>query len=488
MKRLLVSFGVACSLSACSASGPDKPEQQKPAAELAITSTSPEAIDHFKKGRDFSDNVRQAEAQSEFDQALKLDPDFAFALAARGAVRPGPEGLKDLEQASAKAGSASKGEQLVINAGLAGRRGEFAKSEDLWTQAVEAVPGDWRVHLSRGFQFGAAEKYEAEIDEMKKAIELNPNAGSAYNQLGYTYLAQGNAAAAVEPLKKYAGLAPNEPNPQDSLGEALMANGQFAEAEAAFRKAISLSSTFSVAWEGVAYSKMFARDWAGGRDAVAKAKEAATRPADRITAERLGAFGTLAEGKSGDGLKQLDALAKSPDASPLDAAFTPVNRGIVLVESGRYREGLSEATKALESADSGTIPPAATASLRRFALALSAAAYGAMGNAAGAQKTVEALQKEAAAHSDDPAATSTLHFAQGMLAVAQKDMKSARMHFDMCSPQDAYCHWRATEISRKAGNKADADASLARLNRIYVRDPIYLYARSTVTPASKQTK
>jgi tetratricopeptide (TPR) repeat protein len=488
MKRLLVSFGVACSLSACSASVPDKPDQQKPAAELAITSKSPEAIDHFRKGRDFADNVRQAEAQSEFDQALKLDPDFALALAYRGSMIPGPEGLKDIEQASAKAGSASKGEQLFINGTLAGRRGEFAKSEDLWKQATETVPGDWRVHMSRGFQLGFSEKYDAQIDEMKKAVDLNPNAGPAYNQLGYAYLAQGNPAAAVEPLKKYASLAPNEPNPQDSLGEALLANGQFAEAEAAFRKAISLSPAFSVSWEGVAYSKMFGRDWAGGKEAVAKAKEAATRPADRITAERLGAFGTLAEGKSADGLKQLDALAKSPDASALDVAFTSVNRGIVLVEGARYREALSEAAKAIESADGGKLPVGGAANVRRFALAVSAAAHGRMGNAAGAQQTVEALQKESTAHSDDPLVASTLHFAQGMLAVARKDMKSARAHFDMCSPQDTYCHWQSLEVSRKAGNKVDADASLTRLTRIYIRDPIYLYARSTVTPAPKQTK
>jgi tetratricopeptide (TPR) repeat protein len=483
MKRLLVSLGVACSLSACSASVPDKPEPQKPAAELAITSKSPEAIDHFRKGRDFADNVRQADAQSELDQALKLDPDFPLALAYRGSVIPGPEGLKDIEQASAKAGSTSKGEQLFINATLAGRRGEFAKSEDLWTQAAEAAPGDWRVHMSRGFQLGFSEKYDAQIEAMKRAIALNPNAGPAYNQLGYAYLAQGNAAAAVEPLKKYASLAPGEPNPQDSLGEALLANGQFAEAEEAFRKAVSLSPAFSVAWEGVAYSKMFRRDWAGGKEAVAKAKEAAARPADRITAERLGAFGTLAEGKSADGLKQLDALAKSPDASAFDVGFTTVNRGIVLVEGGRYREGLSEAAKAIESADSGKVPVGGAATLRRLALALSAAAHGRMGDAAGARQTVETLQNESTAHPDDPLTTSSLHFAQGMLAVAQKDTKSARAHFDMCSALDTYCHWQAIGISRKSGNKADADAALAHLARIYIRDPVYLYARSATTPA-----
>ena len=70
----------------------------------------------------------------------------------------------------------------------------------------------------------------------------------------------------------------------------------------------------------------------------------------------------------------------------------------------------------------------------------------------------------------------TLHFAQGMLAVAQKDMKAARTHFDMCIEPDFMCHWQALEVSRKAGDKAGADASLARLMKLYVRDPLYVYA------------
>src|SRR6185295_6071262 len=88
MKRLLVSLGVVLSFISCSGGAPA--EQPKPPAEIPITSKSPEAIEHFKKGRDLSDNIRQAEATAELNQAIKLDPDFALAIAYRGTATQGP--------------------------------------------------------------------------------------------------------------------------------------------------------------------------------------------------------------------------------------------------------------------------------------------------------------------------------------------------------------------------------------------------------------
>jgi tetratricopeptide (TPR) repeat protein len=486
MKRLLLTLGVALPLMACTVSAPSEPP--KSATEVPVTSKSTEAIDHFKKGRDFSDNLRAAEAVQEFDQAIKSDPDFALAIAYRGAATPGPDGLKDLEEASAKASGASKPEQLQIAAMLASRRGEFAKGEDAWKQLTDAVPGDWRAHMGRGIQLFSAQKYDEAIQSLTKATELNPNAGPAYNMIGYSHLFQGDAGPAVEALKKYASVAPNEPNALDSVAEALMANGQFAEAEAEFQKALAASPRFDVAWQGIAYTRFFARDWAGGQAAIAKAREVAARPVDRTSADVLGAFGTLAEGKTADGLKQLDVLAKAEGASPTTAAGVPADRAIVFLETGRYREALAEAATALKSADSGTLPPFPSNNLRLSALGVTASAQARMGNAAGLEQTVAAIQKVADARPDDPNARSLVHFAQGALAASQKDMKAADMHFGLCSQQDFRCHWQAVQIDRKVGNKAGADAALARLTKRYVRDPVYLYARTLVTRAEgKQT-
>src|SRR5258706_12586821 len=103
MKRLFAAFA-AVTVVACSAAAPP-PEAPKTPAEVPITSKSSEAIDHFKKGRDFADNQRPAEAAQEFDLALKADPDFVFAQAFLGNVTPGLAGLKLIEQANTKAAS-----------------------------------------------------------------------------------------------------------------------------------------------------------------------------------------------------------------------------------------------------------------------------------------------------------------------------------------------------------------------------------------------
>src|SRR5258706_1248231 len=310
MKQLLVALG-ALSLFACSAAAPP-PEAPKPPAEVPITSKSTEAIDHFKKGRDLADNQRNAEAAQEFGQALKLDPDFVLAMIYHGSVTPAPDGIKEMEQASTKAASLSKQEQLFISAMAASRQNNFAKAEDAWKQAAEALPSDWRVQMALGSQLFFGEKYGEAIDALNKANAINGNAGPAYNMIGYSHLNQGEGAHAVDALKKYASLLPNEPNPQDSLGEALMAQGQFADAEAAFQKAISLSPTFVISYDGVAYTKFFAGDWAGGKAALAKEREAAQRPADRVPADRLAAFASLAQGETADARKRIDTTRESP--------------------------------------------------------------------------------------------------------------------------------------------------------------------------------
>ena len=309
MKRLLLLAAIA-SMFACASPAP---EPQKPAAptEVPITSKSPEAIEHFKKGRDLLENSRLAEAAQELDQALKLDPDFVMAMVYKANTTFRPEGTTLLEQASAKAGSLSKPEQLVVAATLASRQNDSGKAEELWKEAAAAVPTDWRLQMSLGSQLFFAEKYGEALDALNKAVAINPNAGAAYNMIGYSHLLRNESGPAVEALTKYASLAPNEPNPQDSLGEALMADGKFADAEAAFRKAIAMSPAFAISWDGVAYTKFYAGNWAAGQEAVVQQRAAATRPVDRTAADRLGAIATLAEGKTAEGLKRLEAIDKS---------------------------------------------------------------------------------------------------------------------------------------------------------------------------------
>ena len=484
----LISWLAILSLVACSSANEPAavPQAQNP-KQIPITTKSTAALEHFNKGRDFADNLRQAEAASAFDEALKLDPDFALALLYRGNVTPGAKGLADIEQAKAKAASASTGEQMLIDAVLAGRRGELARSEEIWAKLADSFGDDWRVHMGRGAQLFGAQKYDDAIASLTKATTLEPSAaGPAYNMIGYAHLVRGQTGPAIEALQKYAALNPNEPNPQDSLGEAQMAAGQMAEAEASFRKAASMSTPFPVAWEGVAYTKFFRGDWDGGRQALVEARKASSRANDRVTADLLAIAATFAEGRPAEGLKQLDTFAASSDATPVDVAFTSVFRAIALIEDRKYADAAAQGTKAVESARSGKFPPFPTANLERLGLVVQSVAAGHSRDVGGAQKASDALEVAAAKRPDDPQLQSSLHLAQGMLAAANKDIKTARTHFERCSDTDTYCHWQATVVSQRAGDASGADTSRTRLTKIYRRDPSYLIGWSRI--AGKQAK
>ena len=477
MKPLLVSFAALLLFGCSGGSGSAPPDQAKGIHEVPITSKSPEAIDHYKRGRDFADNFRLPEATEEFEAALKLDPDFVAAHVSHGNMTQAPEGLQEMERANEQAAALPEAERVQIEAVMAGRRGEFAKSLALWKQVTDAVPDDWHAHSYFGAQLVLAGNYDQAITELNKATARNPAAGAAYNMLGYAHLQKGDPDAAVESFRQYIRVAPSEPNAQDSFGEALMTGGKLAEAEEAFRKAISLSSNFGGAWQGVAYTRFFAGDSTAGNTALDSARAVASGPRDTVDADTIAGLAALGEGKMAEGLKHLDDIEKASDASTADKTSASMYRAVALVDESRYRDALPQIAKALQVIDEGKLPPAPANNMRRLALTVRAAAEGRMGDAAAAAKTLSELETAAAARPDDPLLLSAVHMARGMLAAAQKNLKSTHDHFDQCLNQDAYCHWQAFLVSRKAGDGSSADAARARLTKAYLRDPVYLYAR-----------
>jgi tetratricopeptide (TPR) repeat protein len=487
MRHVLLSVASAALLSACSSQPAPTPTTQSPSASavtITVTSKSPDAIAHFKKGEVLFDNLRTTEAAEEFDQALKLDPDFVLAHAFHGLSTPGPDGLKEIEGAAAAAGSLPEPERVLIEGAAASRRGDLGKATTLFKRLTELAPGDWRGHYSLGQQLLGDQKYADAVAALKKATSLNPNAGGAQNMLGYAALRQGDADGAITAFQEYVRILPQEPNPQDSLGEALLAAGRFKESEAAFQKALELSPQFWTGHEGIAYARLYAGDWTGGRAALAKAKETATRRTDKISVDDELAAVAVAQHDAKTALRLLDAIEKTDGAQLSDIAFVPVRRALVLNDAGRYREALAPIAVALKTADSPQVTPGFSRNLRRQALLARIAAETQMRDVAAATKTSVALDQAAAAAADDPVAQSAMHYGRGMLAVSKGDAAGARTHFDRCSREDEVCKWQGVVTAEKAGDKAGAAAAREQLLKIYLRDPVHLIMRSRLTSPS----
>jgi Flp pilus assembly protein TadD len=452
---------------------------------ITTTTSSPEALSHFQKGEALFNNLRTDEAAKEFDAALKLDPAFPLAHAYHGLSVPGPEGLKEIEAAAAAASSLPEAERTLIEGIAAARRGDTAKSIALYTKVAELAPGDWRSHYVLGQQLLFVPKVAEAVPHLKKATELNPNAGAALNMLGYAALNQGDADGAIAAFQQYATVMPEEPNPQDSLGEALIAAGRFKEAEAAFTKALALSSTFWTAHEGIGYARAYAGDWNGARQALTQARDTALLPSDKVQAEGVISALALAQRDVKGALAALDSAGKTAGAQPSDIAFVPLRRALVLNVAGQYREALAPSAAALALADGGQVAAGQVRSLRRQSLTAKITAEAGLKDVAAATTTSAALDELFKASPDVPIAQSSMHYGLGMLAIAKGDAAGARAHFDQCVPEDVLCGWQAVVAAEKAGDKASAALTRDRLLKNYQRDPLHLVVRSRLSAPAK---
>ena len=484
MKLLSSTFAILV-LAGCSA-----PKSEAPAAAsttpatMTITSRSPEAIEHLKKGEILAVNQRATEAVTEFDAALKLDPDFVLAHTARGSATPGPDGLKELEAAAAAASALPAAERALAEGVLAARQNEIGKARAAYTTLTTAAPGDWRGHYLLGNMLLGAADYAGAVPALRKAVELNPAAGGANNMLGYAALQQGDVEGAIKAFTDYTVALPMEPNAQDSLGEALLAAGRFADAEAAFQKALALSPQFFSGWDGTAYARHYAGNEKGAGEALAREKSVATRPVDKLGADEVRAILMVAAGNRAEGTALYASLDKAPDAMPL-SAFIPARRAGLLISLGRGREAMPLLAASIKRAESNELPKGLAGNLRRLALRLRAAAESAAGDAAAAQQTASLLEQDAAERKDDVNAQSGMHYALGMAAMARKDYAAAKGHFAQCLARDWPCQFDLTVAAEKAGDAAAADAARQAILKLFVRDPVYAFFRSRLETKSK---
>ena len=126
-----------------------------------------EAYEYFLKGRQLFHKLFLVEAKELFEQAIKMDADYALAYAGLADVHSWLyewEGSKDADL-------------------------ELAEKCSLKALALE--PNMAESHVSRGFVLSLGKKYDEAEKEFKEAIRLNSNSYDAYYLYGRSCFAQG---------------------------------------------------------------------------------------------------------------------------------------------------------------------------------------------------------------------------------------------------------------------------------------------------------
>jgi eukaryotic-like serine/threonine-protein kinase len=207
------------------------------------TTTNLEAYRHYQQGRDLWRRMLLQEAKLEYEDALRLDPQFALAVLelVRTCQMLGQHRQADAlrNQLETMQSRLPRKEQLELKVQQAGREGDAAG-----IRAREALLAEYprqagqRVGLS--LMLGRRNQAERALALLQEGERLDPNEHMLLNGLSYVYAWAGNIQAALEVNDRYQSFLPADPNPWDTRGDVFFWDGRNEEALAAYNRVLEL--------------------------------------------------------------------------------------------------------------------------------------------------------------------------------------------------------------------------------------------------------
>ncbi len=209
---------------------------------------------HLSRGRALLHQRKEQEALADFEQVLKLRPDYLEALRLITAVHlgarhfsqaadrietqmklipPGPVPYLLLGQVFETAGDVGRSEASYQQAAkigaapefhnaLAGfyiRKGLLDKAEKQFLEAVRIAPSSYQAHMGLGIVYEALKNFEKAKEHYRKALSLNPKFTPASNNLAYLYAETNEKIDEALNLAQAAKeRAPADPYISDTLG------------------------------------------------------------------------------------------------------------------------------------------------------------------------------------------------------------------------------------------------------------------------------
>ncbi|MDP6584296.1 MAG: tetratricopeptide repeat protein, partial [Anaerolineales bacterium] len=141
---------------------------------------------YFNRGNDHSNSGKYEEAIESYKQAIKLNPDDAYAH---------------------------------TRLGVAYRKsGMYEDAIESYKQAIRINPDDADAHIGLGIAYGRLGKHKEAIESYKQAIRIDPDFVLAHNGLGVAYRNLGKYEEAIESYKQVIEIDPDDASTHYYLG------------------------------------------------------------------------------------------------------------------------------------------------------------------------------------------------------------------------------------------------------------------------------
>lgn len=215
--------------------------------------TNIDAFEFYSKGRTFIERSDIGEntnfAIQMFDEALKLDDDFALAYAGLGeAYWQKYQDTSDnvwVEQAIAASGHALALDphQAPVHVSLGiiyHGTGKLDKAIEEFERAIELQPLNSDAYKWLGRCYTTRGEMDRAVGYFEKAIEIRPGYWDNYNKLGFCYYIFGRYSDAAEEFRRVIRIQPDNYQGYDNLGGVYLFMGRYEDAAAMHRRAIEI--------------------------------------------------------------------------------------------------------------------------------------------------------------------------------------------------------------------------------------------------------
>jgi len=320
----------------------------------AHATTIPEAYQYFLEGQGYLRPQREALASAEtfFQQALKLDPNYGPAEAGLGETY---WSLYDLTKQERWIDPAEKACARAIDLGNAGAEGhmclgtiengtgQYEKAVEQFQQAVQLDPAQDQAYRSLAAAYQKVNQIDKAEETLKRRISARPDYWFGYTDLGVFYFGQAQYEKAQAMFEKAVSLKPSNYGDYSNLGATFLYEGKDKEATEALERSITIRPSY-FAYEnlGVAYSRLRQFDQAAR----------ATREALRLDESDYQVWGNLGDFLyyGGNRSAAIEAYKKATSMAEQRLKVDP-REGDVLSDLARYWAIFGDRTRSLSYLD-----------------------------------------------------------------------------------------------------------------------------------------
>ena len=283
--------------------------------DIPVTTSSPQALESFKKGQYLVDVGRTQEATDVLNQAVAKDPTFSYAylnLAISGASAE--EFKQNLDLAMKNIAGKSDGEKGLIEVNQTFLTNDAGKRMKLSKELTQKYPGSPRAWLNLGFSQASLNEHVAARESFQKAMGLDPKLVAVHFALGFSYLFNDprDFNQAQKFMQSAIDLNPKEAKGYENLGDVYRAKNELQKAGDSYSKAVSIDPTLGVAILKKGHINSFLGRYEEARrdydTSLATAKEA-----NKVFYANFRAFTSIYAGNPAAAVKELNQIAASAD-------------------------------------------------------------------------------------------------------------------------------------------------------------------------------